>query len=144
MRGCGRAALASWRASEGFTLLEILVALAILGLSLSVVFASFSLALDRTRASQTNSAAEHLARALLLQSETADPAALKNQSGETGGHLTWQVRIADYGSAEDRAAWTNDAKDIFVRVSWKDHGRTRSVSLRSLRLVKGDGLAGTP
>lgn len=139
-----RAGLSFWRPADGFTLLEILIALAILGLSLSVVFGSFSLALDRTRAAKTKSAAEQLARTLLLQSETTDPAALKNQNGQTTDHLTWRVQISDYGSAEERTAWKGDAKDILVLVSWEDHGSTRSVSLHSMRLVKGDGLAGAP
>jgi general secretion pathway protein I len=122
---------------DGFTLLEVLVALGILGMSLSVLFAVFGAALDRTQTNKTRIAAEHLAEALLLQAETIDPKALHDSHGTAAPAFEWTVKTAPYGSDADRQAWSGVLLKVSVDVRWDDHGRSRSLSLSTLRIVPG-------
>ncbi|HEY5337640.1 MAG TPA: type II secretion system protein [Rhizomicrobium sp.] len=119
----------------GFTLLEVLVALAILGMSLAVLLGVFSQALNRTRENQRRADAYSLAQTLLLQTETALPSTLKDRTGASGSGLHWTVRFQDYGGAQDRANWQQRAVRISTLVRWDDHGRDRSASLSTLRLL---------
>jgi general secretion pathway protein I len=124
---------------DGFTLLEVLVALGILGLSLSVLLGVFGMALDRTRAYRSRTAAEHLAQVLLLQAETVDPSELADRHGTAAPDLAWAIKTSPYGAAEDRNAWQGAPVQILVQVQWQDHGRTRALSLSTLRIVSGGG-----
>ncbi len=121
----------------GFTLLEVLVALGILGMSLSVLLGVFSLALDRTRESRQKEAAYSLAEALLLKAETTPSAEIKDATGFAEPQLRWRLHVQDYGSDQDRAHWQGHPVEVWVTVNWEDHGRTRSVSLSTLRFQPG-------
>lgn len=124
-------------AADGFTLLEILVALAILAMSLTVLLGTFSLALDRTAASKTRNRAQALAKTLLLQAEVAPPAELGDRTGESQT-MRWRVHVSPFGTAEERAAWRTQAAEIAVTVWWDDHGRARSLSLQTLTTLSGE------
>jgi general secretion pathway protein I len=128
---------ATRRGDDGFTLLEVLVALGILGMSLSVLFAVFTTALDRTRANRTQLAAEHLAEALLLQAKTTDPKALHDSHGTVAPAFEWNIKTTPYGTDVDRKAWQGLPLHIRVDVRWDDHGRSRTMSLSTLRIVPG-------
>jgi len=121
-------------AGDGFTLIEVLIALTILSISLALLLAIFSQGLERAKESEHEATARTLARSLLTQAEAATSPALGSTSGRNGD-LYWNVRIAPFGGGDDRAAWQNDPAQIFATVSWRGYGRTRSISLTSLRLV---------
>jgi general secretion pathway protein I len=125
---------AEFAASDGFTLIEVLIALTILSVSLALLLAIFSQGLERAKESENEATARTLAQSLLTQAENATNPALGSTSGRNG-ELNWNLRIAPYGSGDDRAAWQNDPAQIFATVSWRGYGRTRSISLTSLRLV---------
>jgi general secretion pathway protein I len=118
----------------GFTLLEVLVALGVLSLSLTVLWAVFSQGLDRTREDQTRMAARSLAQSLLADAETMPPSLLKTETGETNG-FTWRIALSPYGSSDERQAWTLSPTNIAIEVSWADHGRDRMITLTTLRLL---------
>ena len=120
---------------DGFTLLEVLVALAILGMSLAVLLGIFSTALDRTREFQNRDAALNLAKALILMDETAAPDNVKDAEGVTDQQLHWRVHLETYGSDQDRASWQERPVQIWTTVGWNDHGRERSVALSTLCLM---------
>jgi general secretion pathway protein I len=124
-------------AADGFTLLEILVALAILAMSLTVLLSTFSLALDRTSASKTRDQAQALAKTLLLQAEVAPPAELGDRTGENQT-MRWRLHVSPYGTTEERAAWRTQPAEVVVTVWWDDHGRTRALSLQSLTTLSGE------
>lgn len=117
---------------HGFTLLEVLVALAVLGLSLGVLTGVFSVALDRLHEARMRSRTLELAQTLLLQAETAQTDA--PYSGRDGA-VRWQVAQTPYGSDEDRKSWRARPFAVAVTVAWQDHGRERSVALQGLHLV---------
>lgn len=124
-------------AADGFTLLEILVALGILAMSLTILLSTFSLALDRTSASKTREDAQNLAKALLLHAEAVPLADFRDQTGQSK-NMHWRLHVAPYGTQEERAAWRAQPAEIVVTVWWDDHGRSRSESLQTLTTQPGE------
>ncbi|MGA7712175.1 MAG: type II secretion system protein [Rhizomicrobium sp.] len=122
-------------ADYGFTLMEVLVALAILAISLGVLLGIFSQALDRVREGEIKANANNLAKTLLLRAETADPSEIKDTEGVSDPGLRWRIHIQDYGSEQDRTNWPQRAVQVSTIVSWKDHGRDRSITLAAMRLL---------
>ncbi len=124
-------------ASDGFTLLEVLVALTILSISLVALLAAFSQGLDRATEDRTEAAARSLAQSLLAQAESAPNPAAGESSGQSSG-LSWRVKIVPYGSGDDQTAWKKTAAQISATVAWRDDGHPRSLTLSTLRLVPGE------
>jgi general secretion pathway protein I len=118
----------------GFTVLEVLVALTVLAMSMAVLLSVFSQGLDRVHASGQRIQARNLAQSLLARAEATPPKALKDDDGP-GGPLSWQVRLAPFGSSDDRDAWQFSPIRLTATVRWLDHGRSQSLSLYTLRLT---------
>ena len=116
---------------RGFTLIEMLVALAILTIALAVLFGSISDALDRTRRGKDEAVAAALAQSLLARAQAANPIAAGETSGEYSNGFRWDLRVARYGSPDDAKAWQMSAYAIRATVSWTGGAR----SLTALRLV---------
>jgi general secretion pathway protein I len=130
--------LSSQTGERGFTLLEILVALTILSISLVVLMAIFSEGLTRAEENIKEADARTLAQSLLAQSEAAPHPAFGDTNGMSNG-LRWRVRISPYGSGGDQQAWQSAAQEIDATVTWDGEGRTRSLTLTSLRLNGASG-----
>jgi len=116
----------------GFTLLEIVVALAILGLSLTVLFGIFSQNVARTHLNEVRAEERALASSLLLSSEAT--VAPTNSTGRTPSGLVWRVGSVPYGSSDDEQNWPQAVSEITVTVARAGDLRT-SVTLRTLKLV---------
>ena len=121
------------RASRsGFTLVEIIVALAILSLSLNVILPAISDALWRTGEAEAQAEAASLARSLLAQAGSA----VTLNDGMAIGHFEngfrWQLHVTPYGSA-DQAVPVRPYR-VVAEVIWGDPPRERSVALSTLRL----------
>ncbi len=114
---------------DGFTLIEVLVALTILGMSLGVVLGAFSQSLARTEAGRREMAARTLAQTLL-----GDASASGEHSGRTADGLSWRLSAAPYAQPNDMAS-TLHAAIVTATIAWPDGGQTRTLSLRTLKLV---------
>jgi general secretion pathway protein I len=123
---------------SGFTLIEILVSLAILGISLSVLLNMFSTGLDLAQRTQAETVASGLAESVADELGTAIPLHEGDTSGRFDDRYSWQVRAVPYGSAEDRQSWPSNALLVTVVVRWQDGDRPRSLSLTTLRLAGSD------
>jgi general secretion pathway protein I len=119
----------------GFTLLEIIVALAILGLSLTVLFGIFSQNVARTHLNEIRAAERALASSLLLSAEATTSA--PDSVGRTSSGFVWRVASTPYGSVEDDKNWPQRISEITVTVARADDPRTR-VTLHTLKLVPKD------
>jgi general secretion pathway protein I len=121
---------------DGYTLVEVLVALAILSLSLTVLLGIFSQSLARSHESERAAAARVLGQSLLAHAE-ADPATrLGHTEGESDDGLAWSLDVAPYRQRDDDKA-TLHAATITVTVSWEDGAH--ALALSSMRLVPGAG-----
>lgn len=123
------------RRADGFTLLEVLVALTVLGVALTVLFGIFGHSLSRSRETLSRLEARTAAAALLAQAETAP--ALKY--GETQGHLSsgldWRLSVRPYGDDKDRQAWPAAAAQVVATIRWGEHGDGQTFTLSTLRLM---------
>lgn len=123
------------RGNDGFTLIEVLVALVILGISLATLLHIFSESLNRARLSQTEMAASALAQSLLAGAGHTLPLRAGDTTGELPNGFTWRLHIEPYGSEDDRKSWQMGAVSISASVAWNDGGRKHSMTLTTLRAV---------
>ena len=124
------------RQSEGFTLLEVLVAMAILSLAVVTVIQGFASGLRLLKLSGEHQEAMLIAD-LKLREMTAPTQA--GRDAGTEGRYTWerevkQVVTPDLEIEGRTVKWHQWEVDVHVR--WGDH---REVSVSTLRTVAGDG-----
>ncbi|HZK92287.1 MAG TPA: prepilin-type N-terminal cleavage/methylation domain-containing protein [Stellaceae bacterium] len=125
-------------APAGFTLIEVLVALAIVGLALAAVAGVFSNGLIGHETASDAEAALALAEerlALAGATATLRPATDK---GVFAGRFAWQTTVAPYEEGDDtRLAQPTGLPRLYrlaVSVAWQDGRRSRQLSLATLRL----------
>lgn len=124
------------RASEaGFTLLEVIVALAILAMSLGVLFPTFADAVQRAGQSETIAQARLLAQSILVQVGNEIPVKAGEAAGDGAAGLQWRLRQKPYGGSADQARWSTPVMEVSVEVSWGAGLLARSISVSTLRLA---------
>jgi general secretion pathway protein I len=122
-------------ADSGFTLIEVLVALAILSLSLGVLLAIFSQSLDRAHRNQLDMKARLLAQSLVEGTSTSGGLALGQRHGEASDGFSWTLSVKPFGSADEQAAWRYSPVEVIALVEWRDGDRLHQSKFRTLRLV---------
>ena len=120
---------------RGFTLLEVLIAIAILALTLSSLFGSQARSLSLATEAQFNLKASLLAREKLAEYESG-VIALHDDSGDFGEKFPgyfWKAEISDppIGENEATAEIMKNLKQVDVLVYWQDE-KKQSYSLRCL------------
>ncbi|MDB5394595.1 MAG: prepilin-type N-terminal cleavage/methylation protein [Rhodospirillales bacterium] len=118
----------------GFTLLEVLVALAILGAALGALLQAFTGGFHRLSVLEDYSTAVTHARSELDRLGAELPLAEGQYSGSFTDGMTWtaQLRRYDVGSSGKNAALAVITFEITVTVFWREH---RALTLSSLRLA---------
>jgi len=119
------------RAALGFSLLELLVAISILGLSLGALLRSSTTATRNVATDERYVYAVELSRSLLAQYSFV-PAEGLALAGETSGGFRWNVEASPRSRREPSAIAAGALQDIRVAVSWQDGSRERSVELASV------------
>jgi general secretion pathway protein I len=110
----------------GFTLLEVLVALAILSVSLATLLGIFSMNLDRARQSEAEMGARTLAQSLIAQTDVVIDPKLGSRSGRADGGFSWRVDLKPFAPA---------LASVSASVMWQGSGGNRSLTLYSLRPI---------
>jgi general secretion pathway protein I len=131
---------------KGFSLLEILVAFAILAVSLSLVLRIFSTGVNSAILSEEYGTATQLAEALLATAGVETPLVAGEKSGEVSDKYHWQVTVTPMAShampKQTDQAVLSDSEPVLmaveVEVSWSDDDdkAPRSVELSTLKLVQ--------
>ncbi|TGD74106.1 prepilin-type N-terminal cleavage/methylation domain-containing protein [Mangrovimicrobium sediminis] len=116
------------RGQRGFSLLEMLVAIAILGLALGALYQAASSATRNVRTSERYAYGVELARSLLAENSRV-PRSGVNASGETSSGYQWRVESRALGKAGDSEL---PLQDIEVGVAWFDGDKRREIVLNSV------------
>ena len=118
----------------GFTVIEIIVALAILALSLSVLFGVISDGLLRTNQAAKMEQAVSLAQSLLAKVGTELPVRQGLVAGEFAEGFRWNLRLEPYDDIVDPQQWPLGAYKVSAEIFWGDRLREDSITVNTLRL----------
>jgi len=119
-------------AARGFTVIELVVALAIFGLAAAALVRLFATELDRSGQSERLRAATGLAQSKLDAVILSGPPTAQTSAGEAPGGLRWRLTIAPYRDAALSDTLPVALARVTVTVGWRD---PPAVTLSSLRLA---------
>lgn len=121
----------SVRAQRGFSLLEMVVAVAILGMTLGALYQTTTSATRSVAVDEKMAYAVELARSL-RDAHAVVPAAGTEVAGETAGGFTWTVVAEPVVYADERVLRAGTLQHLRVAVNWADGARTREFTLASI------------
>jgi general secretion pathway protein I len=135
----GRFSLALRRDPEsGFTLLEVLVAFAIVAISLAALIKGVGFGLGAVDAASRYEEAVSRAKSHLAALGPDVVRLIGVHRGDDGGGYRWQINVAPERVAPQLGgrAYLDNLRlyDVAVTISWKDGERLRRVTLRTARL----------
>jgi len=125
-------------AAKGFTLLEVVVAMAIVGLGVVTLLELFSMGLRLGARSAARTEANSYARQVM--DEVLARRTLENgtERGRADANRRWTLQIQSVPQSDQTLTLSNDweLKEISLDMVVMDAGSERHVELRTLRLVK--------
>jgi general secretion pathway protein I len=124
--------------SRGFTLIEVLVALAVLAIAFGGAFQALSGGiewLDRDRNSQR---AVLLGQSLLGRVEHDIPLRDGENTGRAPGGFSWRVEMTPWGDAENTPSGRLIGYKVAVTIGWTERRQTRRLRFDTLRLALKD------
>lgn len=131
------------KTEKGFTLLEIMIALAILGIALTVILQQFSTGLKTVGITRDYTNALIHAREKLEELCLEKKLSEKEESGEFEDGYRWRVVIAPYEEEEKEESSTEflllSMYTVTSIVSWDAGNREKKVELATLKIVPKEG-----
>lgn len=119
---------------DGFSLVEVLVAFAILALALATLFSAFGTGAKLSAAATERTRAVLHAESILASLKLAVAAEPVSLEGEFEDGFRWEADVVRAGTQEEREAWFAAAHDISVRVFWGASANERKVEFHATRL----------
>lgn len=123
------------RRQHGFSLLEVLVAFVIMGLSLGVLYQSVTGSIRNVAVTERYAYAEQMARSLLATRDKLPPSGLSDSGrGEDG--FRWQMETLHLPDTRpEGSGWRDDFMLLEARVEWGG-SRSRQVILQTVLPVE--------
>jgi len=126
--------------ARGFTLIEVLVAVAILGIGLTAILELFSGGLRLGRASEEYTKAVNYARMKMEEMAVKPEVAEGVEEGSFDDTFRWQVEVkkVDLLPVEDKPDFKLPAHffQVQINVIWKSGSKERSTRIESYRTIK--------
>jgi general secretion pathway protein I len=119
---------------EGFTLIEVIVALAILSIGLSVLLGLISGGLLQTASAERIAEAGSLAQSLMAEVGADLPIKPGEREGQFSSGYRWRLKMLQYGDAKEQEEWPVGLYVISTEINWEDGARQRSLELTTLRV----------
>lgn len=125
---------------DGFSLIETLVALALLGLVSGTFYSSYTTSMAGTEAAAQTALATRLARSKLDEIAVTGLLEAGSHKGTTGDGFRWQIEVdpiedSSASAADSGRRVTQQAALVTVTVSWQGRRADRSVKLSTVRLI---------
>jgi general secretion pathway protein I len=124
----------------GFTLIEVVVALAILGIGLTVIIELFAGGLRLARVSEEYTRAVNLARNKMEEMAWKPPTAEGTEEGEFNETYRWKVETKkiDLLPPERETDYKPPVELIQIKMNvlWKSGSKERSLEIESYRTIK--------
>ena len=124
----------SRHSEAGFTLVEVIVALAMLSAGLSLVLGLISTGLQRTAAAERMAVAGSFAQSLLSEVGTEWPIGQGERDGQYLDGYRWHLSMRPYVESSDREEGRVSLYAVSAEVGWGEGAEHRSVTLKTLRL----------
>jgi len=127
---------------KGFTLLEILLAVSLLGVAITVIMQQFSAGLRIARMSRTYTTATIYAKQKLEEFQVESEMEEGEESGRFEDGYSWRVSITpyeEYMEEEDEDIFEHLPLEMYRLesvVSWQEGEKEKSVILATLKTVK--------
>ncbi len=134
------------RRARGFTLLEVIIAFALLGLALTLLLGSLSGGARQVREAELRTRAVLHAQSLLAEAGVAAPLQAGRQQGEwEQGRYHWELQVQPWvepragnaAQAQAQSPGTPWLAELQLQVRWGDSEREQ-LRWRSLRLLPPD------
>ena len=122
------------RHQAGFTLVEVIIALALLSIGLTVLLGLISSSLRQAADAERMAEAGSLAQSLMAEVGVDLPISLQERDGQFPNGYRWHLKMYPYGDAREREEWPVGIYMISTEVEWQEGERRRSYALRTLRL----------
>jgi len=119
----------------GFSLVEVIVAIAILSLTLTVLLDVIANSIQQTSQAEKMAEAGSLAESLMAKLGIERPIREGLDAGQFANGFRWRLNLQSFGDAADRQQWPVAAYKVSVEIRWEDGGGERSFALTTLRLA---------
>jgi general secretion pathway protein I len=133
LRSCRRG-VSRARSEAGFTLVEVIVALAMLSIGLTLVLGLISSSLGRTASAQRMAEAGSLAQSLLAEVGTKLAIKPEERDGLYPNGYRWHLKMLPYGDGNESEEAPVGLYTISTEVEWGEGTERRSYALSTLRL----------
>lgn len=123
------------RQNAGFTLLEVVVAFAILGLSIATLVSTFQIALRRSDHDRRQTEATLIARSVLARVGTEWPLEPGTRNG-SWEEFHFRVDQSTTAGGPHRERTTLLPLTVKASISWRDAGNTPIVAISTIKLMR--------
>lgn len=120
------------RSSSGFTLLEVIIALAIMGIGFALAMELLATGLRSAKASEDYTLAVLLARQKMAETLATSFLTGSAEQGQFDGGLNWATEIQPFSQDQELPA---QLYQVRVRVAWPGRRGEKSVDLYTLRMA---------
>ena len=137
------------RTARGFTLIEVVVAFALLAFALTLLLGAMTRATTQVRNAERAGRAALHAQSLLDEVGVGEPLVPGSREGDLeDGHYRWTLQVAEWQdpdpAAAAHAATLRDLRaprllELELVVAWGAGGERERLVVRSLRRVHGEG-----